>query len=81
MANEIKFSVFKGVGNEDSDQVWFLVKAVWEVQGVTNDNIKKATLVSSLHDCALTWYIKHSNDNPNAGIADIQAKDVSYSQY
>ena len=21
----------------------------------------------------LTWYVKHSNENPNAGIADIQA--------
>jgi len=31
------------------------------------------TLVSTLQDCALTWYIKHSNDNPNAGITDIQA--------
>jgi hypothetical protein len=61
------------VGNEDPDQFWFVVKVVWEAQGVTDDNIKKATLVSALQDRALTWYIKHSNDNPNAGIADIQA--------
>lgn len=38
-----------------------------------DDDIKKATLVNTLQDHALTWYIKHSNDNPNARIADIQA--------
>ena len=50
-----------------------MVKAVWEAQGVMDDNIKKEMLVSALQDCTLTWYIKHSNDNPNAGITDIQA--------
>jgi len=74
MASAIKLPVFKGVGNEDPDQFWFVIKVVWEAQGVTNDNIKKAMLVSALLDCALTWYIKLSNENPNAGIADIQAK-------
>ena len=73
MASAIKLPVFKGVGNEDLDQFWFVVKAVWEAQGVMDDNIKKETLVSALQDQTLTWYIKHSNDNPNAGIADIQA--------
>ena len=38
-----------------------------------DDNIMKAMLVSALQDHMLTWYIKHSNDNPNAGIVDIQA--------
>ena len=73
MASAIKFPVFKGVGYEDSDQFWFMVKLVWEPQGVTDENIKKATMVSALQDRTLTWYIKHSNDNPNVGIADIQA--------
>lgn len=45
---------------------------MWEAQGVMDDNIKKKTLVSTLQDRALMWYIKHSNDNPNAGIANIQ---------
>jgi len=31
------------------------------------------TLVSTLQDHALTWYIKYSNDNPSARVADIQA--------
>ena len=73
MVSEIKLSVFKGIGNEDQDQFWFVVKAIWEAQGVTDDNIKKETLVSALQDHTLTWYIKHSNENPNAGIRDIQA--------
>lgn len=49
-----------------------MVRVVWEVKGVTVDNIKKATLASALQDHMLTWYIKNSNDHPNAGIADIQ---------
>jgi len=69
----LKLVVFKGLGNEDLDQFWFVVRAVWEAQGVIDDNIKKATLVSALQDHALTWYINHSNNNSNAGITDIQA--------
>jgi len=72
MASAIKLPVFRGVGNEDPDQFWFVVRAVWESQGVMDDNIKKDTLVSALQDHALTWYIKHSNDHPNAGITEIQ---------
>ena len=68
----MKFPVFKGLGNEDLDHFWFVIRAIWEEQGVTDDNIKKATLVSALQDRALTWYIKHSNDNPNEGIVEIQ---------
>jgi len=48
MAITIKFLVFKGVGNEDPNQFWFMLKAEWEAQGVTDDNIKKETLVSTL---------------------------------
>jgi len=72
MANSVKFPLFKGLGNEDLDQFWFIVKVVWEAQGVTDDNMKKETLVSALQDRMLTWYVKYSNDNPNAGVADIQ---------
>lgn len=45
---------------------------MWEVQGVTEDHLKKETLVSALQDRELTWYIKYSNDNPNDGVAYIQ---------
>jgi len=73
MASVIKLPVFRGVGNEDLDQFWFIVRAVWEAQGVVDDNIKKVMLVCALQDHALTWYIKHSNDHPNVGIIDIEA--------
>ena len=58
MTSTIQLPVFKGAGNEDPEQFWFMVAAVWEAHGVTDDNIKKATLVSTLQDRALTWYIK-----------------------
>lgn len=30
MVNSIKMLVFKGLGNENLDQFWFVAKAVWE---------------------------------------------------
>jgi len=72
MASVINLPVFKGVENEDPDQFWFVIKVVWEAQGVTNENINKETFVNSLQDHVLTWYIKNSNDNLNVGIIDIQ---------
>ena len=71
MASAVKLPVFRGVGNEGLDQFWFVVRAVWEAQGVTDDNIKKPKLVSTLQDHTLTWYIKHSNDHPNTIIVEI----------
>jgi len=71
MENKVKLPLFKGLGNEDLDQFWFVVRVVWEAQGVIDDHIKKETLVSALQDHALTWYIKYSNDNQNARVADI----------
>ena len=68
----MKFPMFKGLVNEDPNQLWFIVRILWEVQGVTNDHIKKLTLVSALQDRALTWYIKYSNDSLNVRVADIQ---------
>lgn len=58
-----------------------MVRAVWEAQGITVNNIKKDTLVSMLQDHALTWYIKHSHDHPNVGIAELQiALNKEFSQ-
>jgi len=48
MVSAIKLLVIRGVGNEDLDQFWFMVRAVWEAQGIVDDNIKKATLVRKL---------------------------------
>lgn len=78
MASAIKLPV--GMGNEELDQLWFVAKDAQEDQGVTNDNIKKATLVSALQDRVLTWYIKYSSDHLNVGIVAIQdALDKEFS--
>ena len=71
MANTVKLPLFKGLGNEDPDQFWFVVKAIWEAKGVIDDHMKKETLVSDLQDHVLTWYINYSNDNPNIALEDI----------
>lgn len=68
----MKLLVFKGLGNEDSNHFWFVVKDVYETQGVTDNHINKAVLVSTLQDRVLTCYIKYSNDNPNVRVMDIQ---------
>ncbi len=72
MENSVRFPVFKGLGNEDPDQFWFVTKAMWEAQGITDDHMKKETLVVSLQEHALTWYIKYYTDNLMAVLADIQ---------
>ena len=64
--------MFKGMGNEDLDQCWFFVKAVWEAHGIMDDQMKKATLVSDFHNRALTWYIKYYTDNLMSMLVDIQ---------
>ena len=82
MENSVKLPLFKGLGNKDQEQFWFIVKAVWEAQGVTDDQMKKATMVSALQDCVLTWYIKYSNDNLNVRVANIQtALNTEFSRH
>jgi len=43
MENSVNIHVFKGTGNEDLDEFWFLVKVVWESQGIMDDQMKKET--------------------------------------
>lgn len=72
MANAMKMSVFKGVRSEDPEQFWFVAGAIWTTQEITDDNIKKAQLVTVLKDRALTWYIKYCIDNPNVTLEETQ---------
>ena len=74
MTSAIQFPVFEGARSKGAEQFWFVVRVVWEAHEVTNDNIKKATLVSALQDRMLKWYKKYSNDHPNAGTVEIRAK-------
>lgn len=72
MSNTMKFHVFKGLGNEDPDQFWFVAKAVWTTQNIIDDHMKKAQLVTSLQNRALMWYIKYCTDNLVASLAETQ---------
>jgi len=72
MASVVKLLIFKGVGNEEPGRFWFVIKSLWDAQGIIDDNFKKATLVCALQDHTLTWYMKYSSDHPNEGIAVIQ---------
>jgi len=72
MVNTLKLPLFEGLGNDDPDQFWFVVRVVWEDQGVIDYHKKKVTLIIALQDRVLTWYIKYSNGNPNARVVDIQ---------
>lgn len=51
-----------------------MLTSVWNAQKILDDNIRKATLVSTLQDRALTWYMKYSSSNPTAGVAEIQTE-------
>lgn len=54
------------------DQFWLIVKAMWQVEKIINDQMKKETLVTTLWDQTLTWYIKYSTDNLTTTLVDIQ---------
>lgn len=69
--NSIKLPIFKGVGNEYSDKFWFIAKAVWEDQAITDDQMNKSMLVSAFQDHALMWCIKYSTNNLMSELDDI----------
>lgn len=54
MENEMKISIFKGIGSEDPEQFWFIANAIWTTQQIIDDNIKKVQLVIALQDCTVT---------------------------
>ncbi len=69
----MKLPIFKGIGSEDTKQFWFVGNAVWIVQQITDDNIKKAQLVTSPQDHTLTWYIRYYSNNPLTSLVDTKA--------
>lgn len=72
MENTMKLPVFKGVGTEDLEQFWFVADTVWMAQQITNDNMKKAQLVTTLQDRELSWYIKLCTYKPTATMLETQ---------
>ena len=45
---------------------------MWEAQGIIDDQMKKATLVTALQECRLMCYIKYCTDNLKDVLVDIQ---------
>ena len=56
----IKLPIFNGNGLEDLEQHWFLCEAIWTVQQIQDENIKKAHMITTLRGHALDWYMKCS---------------------
>ena len=65
MNDDIKLPVFKGTGSEDPEQFWFLCEAVWTVKNIMDQDVRRAQLLTSFRDRALTWFMKFSStQNP-----------------
>ena len=71
MNDDIKLPVFKGIGWEDPEQFWFLCEAVWTAKNIMDPDIRRAQLVTSFRERALTWFMKFSSTQ-NHVLADIK---------
>jgi len=58
MVDEMRLPIFRGYGSEDLDQHWFLCEAIWSIKKVTDKVVKRAQFITTLRDCALSWYMK-----------------------
>jgi hypothetical protein len=54
MADEMRLPTFRGDGSEDPDQHQFLCKALWSINNVTDEAIKRAQFSTTLRDRALS---------------------------
>ena len=48
VGDDIKLPIFNGSGLEDLEQHWFLCEAVWTIQQIQDENIKKAQMIMTL---------------------------------
>ena len=78
-ANAMKMPIFKGLGIEDLEQFWFVANVVWKSQQITDEDLKKAQLVTTLQDRALSWYIKYCTRHPYATLKD--TKDAMNNEF
>jgi hypothetical protein len=58
MVDEMRLPIFRGDRSEDPDQHWFLCKAVWSINKVNEEAVKRAQFSTTLRDCTLSWYMK-----------------------
>ena len=70
---------FKGVGDEDLDQFWFVSDSVWIAQNLASDTPKRAQLSLAFEGRALDWYMRYISQNGIASIQDI--KDALKQQF
>ena len=64
----LKLPTFKGVGDEDMDQFWFVADSVWTAHNVASDTIKRVQLSLAFEDRALDWYRRYVAQNGTTSI-------------
>ena len=70
ISNTMKMPIFMVLGTKDLDQFWFVADVVWKSQEITDDDMKKAQLVTTLQVRAHIWYIKYNMTHPAASLND-----------
>jgi hypothetical protein len=58
MEDDMRLPIFRGDGSEDPDQQWFLCEAVWNIENVIDEVVKRTQFSTTLRDHALSWYMK-----------------------
>ena len=59
MDAHMKLPTFKGVGDEDMDQFWFVAGSIWTAQNVASDVVKRVLLSLAFEGRALDWYMRY----------------------
>ena len=87
MGKNMKKTTFKGVRDEDMDRFWFVADAVWTMQNVNTDDVKRVQLAMAFNCCALGWFMGYLAQNADPSVAQIKDalkqqfwKPKSYSQ-
>ena len=58
VGDDTKLPLFHGNGTDDPEHYWILCEAVWTVRKITDDNVKKGQLVTTLWGRVLDLYMK-----------------------
>jgi hypothetical protein len=58
MSDEMRLPTFRGDGSEYPDQHQFLCEAIWSINNVIDEVVKRAQFSTSLRDGTLRWYMK-----------------------
>ena len=72
MVAHMKLPTFKGVGDEDKHQFWFVVGSVWTAQNVASNMVKRAQLSLAFEGRALDWYMGYIGQHADAKIEEIK---------